>query len=154
MFTLAAQEPQRGWGGPVALLIAVAAFIALATLHDAWMRRRGLPSPTEGDDPDDGVNPQVGSVSDTSDTAGDPGWWGRIVERGGRRVRVAAPPADDDVDLALDDEPETLEEAVARLDAEGVPYAEIVRRVMADFRVSESTAKRRIRDSREARSAA
>ncbi|OKI52842.1 hypothetical protein [Micromonospora sp. CB01531] len=156
MFTLAAaQEPHRGWGGPVALLIAVAVFITIATLHDVWMRR-GLPSPTEGDDTEDGVTAQVSKVSDTDDTDRDTNWWGRIVEHGGRRVRVDGPPRDEALDLELDDEEpaETLEEAVDRMDRQGVPYAEIVRRVMADHQVSESTAKRAIRRSREARSPA
>ncbi len=153
MYTHAATETaHRGWGGPIALLIAVAAFIAYATLHDAWMRRRDLPSPTEGDTSDRGVNTQVSDGVSVSDTTGDTGWWGRIVERGGRRVRVDGQPARDvELDFDLDDDgPETLEEAVDRMGRQGVPYAEIVRRVMADHGVSESTAKRRIRDSRAA----
>ena len=157
MFTnLAAAEPHRGWGGPVAILAAVAVFITYATLLDAWQRRRGLPSPTGEGDTDTGVNAQVGAVSDTDDTTGDTNWWGRIVERGGRRVRVDGEPRDEALDLDLDgdDEPESLEDAVDRMDRQGVAYAEIVRRVMAAYRVSESTAKRRIRDSREARTAA
>ncbi|OKI47245.1 hypothetical protein A6A27_10375 [Micromonospora sp. CB01531] len=153
MFTLAAAEPSRGWGGPVALLIAAVVFVAFATLHDVWMRR-GLPSPTEGDDTDGGDTSQVSSVSDTDDTDRDTSWWGRIAEVGGRRVRVDQEPRDEALDLDLEDEkPESLEEAVDRMDRQGVPYVEIVRRVMADYQVSESTAKRRIRDSREARSA-
>ncbi|WP_422772116.1 hypothetical protein ACN28C_03190 [Plantactinospora sp. WMMC1484] len=59
-----------------------------------------------------------------------------------------------DIDLTLDDpeqaEP-SLEEFVDRLDLGGVPYAEIVRRAMAEYKLSEATAKRRIRDCRERR---
>lgn len=158
MFTLAAtQEPARGWGGPVAILIAVAIFIAFAALHYTWQERRGLPSPTEEDAPDTGVNSQVSVVSDTDDTGRDTSWWGRIVERDGRRVRIdERAPRDEELDLALeeDEQAETLEEAVDRMDRQGIAYAEIVRTVMATYRVSESTAKRRIRDSREARAAA
>lgn len=157
MLTLAAtQEPARGWAGPVAILIATAVFIGFATLHDAWMRRRDLPSPAEGDDTGGGVKAQASAVSDTDDTDRDTGWWGRIVERGGQRIRVdERPPRDEDLDLDLeeDEEAETLEEAVGRMDRQGIPYAEIVRTVVASYRVSESTAKRRIRGSREARSA-
>ncbi|MGJ3228932.1 hypothetical protein ACQEUV_26785 [Micromonospora aurantiaca (nom. illeg.)] len=132
----------------------MALFITFATLHDTWMRSRGLPSPDEDDTTDTGVNPQVTPGSDTDDTADDTSLWGRIVNRGGRRVRVYTEPARDaevDVDLEDDEEFETLEEAVDRMDRQGVPYAEIVRRVMVAYQVSESTAKRRIRDSRKVR---
>lgn len=153
MFILAAAaEPSRGWGGPVALLIVAAVYVTGATLHQSWMERRDLPSPTEEDDPSVAVSPQVGVVSDTDDT-NDGSLRGPIIERGGRRVRVYYKEEGDGGEVDLDlggDEPETLEEAVARLDRQGVAYAEIVRRVMADYGVSESTAKRRIRDVRAA----
>lgn len=162
MFTLAeAAQSQRGWGGPVALLIAVVAFLAFAGLHYAWHERRGLPSPTEDGDTDTGVNTQVSEVSDTDDTDHDTGWWGRIVEVGGRRVRAGGPaPRDPVVDVALDEddepeeEPATIEEVVATMLDRGHPYAEIVRHVMDEFEVSEATAKRRIRDVRAERIAA
>ncbi|MEW2442769.1 hypothetical protein [Micromonospora marina] len=155
MFTLAeAAEPQRGWGGPIALLVGVAAFLAFAGLHYWWQERKGLPSPTDDDDTDLGVNEQVSAVSDTDDTDRDTNPWGRIVNRGGRRVRVYDTGRDGELDLDLTElNPETPEEAADRMDREGVPYMEIVRTVMADYRVSESSAKRAIRDSRRARSA-
>ncbi|GAB3817594.1 hypothetical protein GCM10027605_68550 [Micromonospora zhanjiangensis] len=113
--------------------------------------------PRRGGDNRRGVNPQLSEVSDTDDTTADTPWWGRIVERGGRRVRVvpgAVPERDPELDWDLEEgDTETLEEAVDRMDQDGVPYAEIVRRVMADYEVSESTAKRRIRESRQARAA-
>lgn len=148
-------EPSRGWGGPLAILIAVAVFVAIATVHHniTEARARRPHSPAGRGARVVGVKPLVSSVSDTSDTDADTGWWGRIVELGGHRVRQIEDghqPADDDIDLALDggDESETLEEFIARADDAGVPYAEIVRDAVRAFRVSESTAKRRIRDVR------
>lgn len=172
MLTLAAaQEAPRGWGGPVAILAAVVVFYLFATTHQRIRDARRTPSPTPRGGRGVRVKPQVRSVSDTDnttpdttdDTDAETDWWGRIVEVGGRRFRQARQimrtgalddeddefeHADDDVDLALDDEPETMEEAIARMDEAGVPYAEIVRAVMRDYEVSESTAKRRIRDVR------
>ncbi|MEU5950527.1 hypothetical protein ABZ793_34000 [Micromonospora sp. NPDC047465] len=154
----AAEEPSRGWGGPIALGLVLAVYIAGATLHDWWMRTRGVPSPTEGDAPGVSVNAQVSAVSDTDDTDRDTGWWGRLVTLpDGRRARTNVPAtaiADEELDLDLDaaeDEEETIEDVIDRLDFRGVPYVEIVATVMGQFRVSESTAKRRIRDARAAR---
>ncbi|MCX4474797.1 hypothetical protein OOK41_31550 [Micromonospora sp. NBC_01655] len=155
----AAEEPSRGWGGPIALAIVAAVYIAGATIHH-HVRSRQDPSPTGEGDTSVSVKPQVSAASDTDDTTRDTGWWGRIVEVGGQRVRATgartAPAREADVDLDLDgddeqDEPETIEDVIDRLDFRGVPYAEIVATVMGGFRVSESTAKRRIRDTRAAR---
>ncbi|MEU4777454.1 hypothetical protein [Micromonospora sp. NPDC023633] len=159
----AAEEPQRGWGGPIALGIVVVVWIAGATLHDWWMRTRGLPSPTEGDDPDISVNAQVSAVSDTDDTGRDTGWWGRLITLpDGRRVRSIAPaavPVDEEEDLDLDgaqdeEEPATIEDVIGTMLDRGHPYATVVRHVMDEFEVSEATAKRRIRDVRAERIAA
>ncbi|WP_036374345.1 PqqD family protein [Micromonospora sp. ATCC 39149] len=161
----AADEPTRGWGGPIALAIVAAAYIAGATLHDWWRRTRQDPSPTGDGDTESGVKPQVTQVSDTSDTDRDTGWWGRIVEVGGRRVRTAdgpEPTRDTDVDLDLDgddaedeeDEAESIEDVIGKMLDRGHPYAEIVRSIMEEFEVSEATAKRRIRDVRAERIAA
>ncbi|MEK8108637.1 hypothetical protein NKG94_34375 [Micromonospora sp. M12] len=74
----------------------------------------------------------------------------------GRRARTHA--AAENVDEAEEEldviEPETEEDAVTRMLDGDVQYAEIVRRLMADFRISEATAKRRIRDVRAERIAA
>jgi hypothetical protein len=159
MLILAAvtQEPQRGWGGPIALLIAGAIFIAFATgLHQFQEAReaRRNPSPTPPGGRGVRVKPQVSAGSDTDDTDRDTDdWQGRIVQVDGAYYRVYPRPDagvdEDDVDLELDEpDEETIEQAVIRMDGEGVPYNEMVRRLVADYRVSESTAKRRIRDTR------
>lgn len=162
MLTIAAEEMHRGWGGPIAILIAVAIFIAIATVHDHFKESQD-PSPTGKGGRGVRVNSQVTEVSDTDDTDSDTGWWGRIVDRDGRRwrqvahvVRTGASLPAEGIDLALDEEEdeeadETLEEYVDRLDRAGVGYAEIVREAMDEYRVSEATAKRRIREARESR---
>lgn len=143
----AAAEPSRGWGGPIALGIVAAIYVAGATLHHHFREPR---SPAEGDTPGVRVNTQVSAVSDTDDTDADTGWWGRIVERNGRRVRAAGPPAEDvDEELDLDLEgAETMEDAIVRLEGQGSSYMEIVRHLVDEHRVSESTAKRAIRTVR------
>jgi hypothetical protein len=151
MFTLAAESSSRGWGGPIALLVAVAAFTLFIGLHWLWKQHRGLPSPTGRGDTEPGVNPQFNAVSDTDDTDRDTSWWGRIIEQDGRRVRAAGPPPERDEELDLDlvdEEPETAEDVIGRMLDRGHPYVEIVRAVMDEFEVSEATAKRRIRDVR------
>ncbi|WP_431895899.1 hypothetical protein [Micromonospora haikouensis] len=169
LLAAAAEEPARGWGGPIALAAVAAVYIAGATLHHHF-RTREDPSPTGEGDSGSGVKPQVTQVSDTSDTDRDTGWWGRIVEVGGRRVRTAdgpAPTRDTDVDLDLDgddaegeedegeeDEAESIEDVIGKMLDRGHQYAEIVRQVMEEFEVSEATAKRRIRDVRAERIAA
>jgi len=156
--TLAAAEaPTRGWGGPIALAIVVVVYVTGVTLHQTYLQSHEGPSPTEEGTPSVSVKPQVKAVSDTDDTSRDTGWWGRLTTLpDGRRVRVTGPV--DEVDVDLDDEPdeddeeeETIEDVIDRLDYRGVPYVEIVASVMSEFRVSESTAKRRIRDARAAR---
>ncbi|XTZ18204.1 hypothetical protein ACQSSU_12920 [Micromonospora echinospora] len=166
----ATEEPNRGWGGPVALVVAVAAFYVIISVHHRIQEvreRRGNPSPTPPAGRGVSDTTQVRAVSDTDDTARDTepdtGWWGRIVEAGGRRFRVYDQPgaesADEEVDVALDDdedddpeeETETIEDVIDRLEFRGVSYGEIVATLMADFKISESTAKRKIREARAAR---
>ncbi|WKU03766.1 hypothetical protein [Micromonospora sp. HUAS LYJ1] len=162
LLAAAADEPTRGWGGPIALGIVGVIYVTAVTLHDRWLRRD--PSPTEGGDPDTGVNAQVSAVSDTDDTTRDTGWWGRIVEVDGRRVRAGErkpAPADPEVDVDLDDvaedepeEQETVEEVIGTMLDRGHGYADIVRTIQEEFDISEATAKRRIRDVRAERIAA
>jgi hypothetical protein len=157
----AAEEPTRGWGGPIALAVAVGTwYVFISVFHrvqEARGGRRTDPSPTPPAGRGVSDTTQVRAVSDTADTARDTGWWGRIATVAGKRVRViegTAEPVDEEVDVALDDdedERETEEDVVDRLDRRGVQYHEIVSTLMADFRISESTAKRRIRDARAAR---
>jgi hypothetical protein len=161
MFTnAAAVEPHRGWGG----LIAIAIALGCAWLVHLATRRNASPTPpTPGPSR---VDTQVKAVSDTDDTSADTDWWGRIEEHGGVRLRrfraVLATgssdlPEDDvdhDIDLALADEeraPEKVEDLVDRLDRAGTGYMDIVRRLIADYGISEATAKRRVRDARATR---
>ncbi|RLK13341.1 hypothetical protein DER29_4359 [Micromonospora sp. M71_S20] len=159
----AAEEPSRGWGGPIALGLVLAVYITGATLHDWWLRTHEAPSPTEEDDPGVSDPAQVSAVSDTDDTDRDTGgWWGRLITLpDGRRVRSTAPtaPVDEELDLDLDgdqdkEEPATIEDVIGTMLDRGHQYAEIVRHVMEEFEVSEATAKRRIRDVRAERIAA
>ncbi|SCL42183.1 hypothetical protein GA0074692_6853 [Micromonospora pallida] len=159
----AAQEPERGWGGPIALFAAVAAFYVIISVHHRVQEareRRANPSPTPPGRRGVSDTTQARTVSDTADTERDTGWWGRIATIGGKRVRVIegiVEHVDEAVDVALDDdepaedEEEAIEDVVDRLEYRGVAYSEIVATLMADFKVSEATAKRRIRDARAAR---
>ncbi|WP_320067852.1 hypothetical protein [Micromonospora sp. RTGN7] len=151
MLIIAAAEASRGWGGPVALALAIIAFAIVAGVTERLRTHPENPSPTEGAAPSVRVNPQFAKVSDTDDTDDDTGgWWGRIATVGGRRVRVV-----DDVDDLDDvDEPQTIEDAVAELLDDGVAYSRIVDTLVTDWHVSEATAKRRIRDVRAERIAA
>ncbi|MBM0275081.1 hypothetical protein [Micromonospora tarensis] len=146
----ATSDPDRGWGGPIALLIAIVVFLTVIGIQEYINPEN--PSPTGDQGSGVTANPKVNSVSDTDDTEPDTSWWGRIRDVGGRRVRVVDEPVDDELDLDLDDEdePETVEKAVARMVGERQSYMEIVRHLMTVHRVSESTAKRRIREHHEA----
>ncbi|MET7949203.1 hypothetical protein [Micromonospora sp. NPDC005324] len=141
----ATAEPERGWGGPIAVLVALllfGLFIGIQEYRD--------PSPTEDEEGGVSANLKVKSVSDTDDTDRDTGWWGQIRNVGGRRVRVVDELVDEELDLNLDDEdePETVEAAVARMTGERRPYMEIVRHLMSVHGASESKAKRAIRNAR------
>lgn len=198
MLIAAAEETQRGWGGPIALVVACLLFWLFVVVH----RKITNPSPTP---PDHGGTKAVGpaqrrfAISDTPaeiprdttadtgarprdtirdtrfpgrdtaspgpDTDADTAWWGRIVEVGGRRFRAAAhiartgdspPPEpererddfDDALDLVADEEPGTVEEWLERAAADGMTYGDMVRGAMDAYGISESSAKRRIRDMR------
>lgn len=159
MTLAAAAEPTRGWGGPIALALVFVLWLTGATLHDRYLRTHPSPTPAEEGSVSD--TSQASAVSDTDDTdrdtTPDTGWWGWIVETGGRRHRVYDQVVDDQADEAAEPEPEeeapTIEDVIARLEDRGLPYMEIVRHLMDEFEVSEATAKRRIREVREERRA-
>jgi hypothetical protein len=173
LYAAASAEPARGWGGPVALLVAFLIFRIVVMPAGRWvMSKIGNPSPTPALPTAERVKAQA-TVGVTDDGSGsDAGWWGRIVEVGGVRVRQAQqvwrtgshelPPADDDedddleedpeIDLALDeDEPEdegegeTVEQYIHRARDLKLPYAQIVRVVMEYYDLTEPAAKYRIR---------
>jgi hypothetical protein len=173
MLLAAATEPARGWGGPAALLAAFLIFRVVVMPAGRWvMSKIGNSSPTPALPPAERVKAQA-TVGVTDDGSGsDAGWWGRIVEVGGVRVRQAQqvwrtgshelPPADDgedddldedpEIDLALDedepddeDEGETVEQYIARARDLKLPYAQIVRVVMEYYDLTEPAAKYRIR---------
>lgn len=78
----------------------------------------------------------------------------QIMATGGLEEIEEAPeqPADDEPEE--DDEGERIEEYIARARGHRVPYNQIVRVVVDYYGVSESTAKRRIKEVDEARRAA
>lgn len=180
MMTLAAAATgqPRSWAGIIALILGYVGFRLVVFFWRKW--REATPTPLslpEGSRPK--VQATVGV--NTDDTDADTSWWGRIVESSGDRFRVvrqivttgsaALPPGgdDDEVDVALDaapdDDPldvdglpasrsEELNEYVRRALAIPVPYSHIVRVAVKTYGVSESTAKRRIREVRAAEDAA
>lgn len=160
----AATQPGRSWSWLIALGVAYVVFRLVAP----WLRKIRNPSPTPALPRGQRVKVQatVGVTEDEPTDEPEVGWWGRIREVGGVRFRQAQqivttgshelPPAAEveDVDVPLDDEveeqTETIEEYVARLRTLGVAHNEIVRLAVRHYAVSESTAKRRIREVDEA----
>lgn len=169
-----AAEPARGWAGPVAILAAFVAFRLLMPVMRRLRDKINNPSPTLELPTAERVKVKA-TVGFTEPEPVEPerGWWGEIVERGGHRYRQARqvmatgshvlPPADDEpdadleIDLALDEDDdspaeeveertETVEEYITRARRIGAPYSRILRTVVAHYGVSESTAKRRIRE--------
>ncbi len=155
---------QQGWGGPVAILAAGA---ALYLLHVVMSKIRN-PSPTPPRGAGSREKPQVEAGSDPNDPDDDPGWWGRIVEVNGVRMRQARqvwktgsaqlPPGpenapdsdtDDELDLELDDGREPIGQWMLALDRT-VGTNELIRQAAARYRVSETTAKRALRAARAA----
>lgn len=161
IYYAAAGDPPRSWAGIVALLVAYGLFLFFAPL----LQKIGKSSPTRALPRGHRVKVQS-TVGVTDDEPGDTevGWWGRIVEIGGVRYRQAKqimatgspelPPVGegDDIDVPLDDDPgddeddESAMEYIARARGLKVPYNHIVRVVMDHYGLSESTAKRRIRE--------
>jgi hypothetical protein len=162
----AAVEAHRSWSWLIAALVAYGLFLLFTPL----IRKIKSPSPTPSIEGVRRTKVQA-TVGVTEDEPAEPaeiGWWGRIVEQGGVRFRQAkqimatggleeieeAPeqPADDEPEE--DDEGERIEEYIARARGHRVPYNQIVRVVVDYYGVSESTAKRRIKEVDEARRAA
>jgi hypothetical protein len=161
-----APDAHRSWAWLAAALAAYGIFLLFTPL----IRKIRNPSPPPAIE---GVRPKKvqATVGVTEDEPAEPaeiGWWGRIIEKGGVRFRqaqeimatggLAEPPEDDEVDVPLDDEPdetedqgEAIEEYIARARGLRVPYNAIVRVVVDHYGVSESTAKRRIREVDETR---
>jgi len=164
---LAAAEAPRSWSWLIAVLVAYGLFLLFTPL----IRKIRNPSPPPAIEGVRRTKVQA-SVGVTEDEPAEPaevGWWGRIVESGGYRFRQAKQimatgglegldeESDEEVDLSLDDEAEDdeqgekIEEYIARARGLRVPYNAIVRVVVDYYGVSESTAKRRIREVDDAR---
>lgn len=164
--TLSAAEAHRSWSWLIAALVAYGLFLLFTPL----IRKIKSPSPTPSIEGVRRTKVQA-TVGVTDDEPAEPaeiGWWGRIVEQGGLRFRQAkqimatgshelseeADPEDDEEPGEEDDEGEKIEEYITRARGLRVPYNQIVRVVVEYYGVSESTAKRRIREVDEARRAA
>lgn len=154
----------RSWAWLAAALAAYGLFLLFTPL----IRKIRFPSPPPAIEGvrRTKVQATVGVTDDEPTEPAEVGWWGRIVEVGGVRMRQAKQimatggleePAeddlDDDVDIPLDDEEqgEKIEEYIARARDLRVPYNQIVKVVVDHYGVSESTAKRRIKEVDEAR---
>jgi len=162
-----APDAHRSWAWLAAALAAYGLFLLFTPL----IRKIRNPSPPPSIEGvrRTKVQATVGVTEDEPTEPAEIGWWGRIVEKGGVRYRqakeimatggLAEPSEDDEVDVPLDDEPdddsedqgEAIEEYIARARGLRVPYNQIVRVVVDYYGVSESTAKRRIREVDETR---
>jgi hypothetical protein len=154
----AASEPDRGWGGPLAILIA---FTIMWVIH-LVVQHRAAHSPPPPRHARIGDNAQVGSVPDTDDPAAVTPWWGRIVTIDGQRIRQVwrtgsseVPDEPDDEGWLADWAPADDDEGEAEdivgwvrdyLDA--MKYADLVRAGVKRWGVSERTMKRRIAEAR------
>lgn len=162
-----AATDHRSWAWLAAALAAYGLFLLFTPL----IRKIRTPSPPPAIEGvrRTKVQATVGVTEDEPSEPAEIGWWGRIVEKGGVRFRqakeimatggLAELTEDDakDVDVPLDEEPgddeqdEKIEEYIARARGLRVPYNAIVKVVVEYYGVSESTAKRRIREVDEAR---
>jgi hypothetical protein len=171
-------EANRGWGGPAAILIALAAFYAITQYREWWQARKiQIPSPTPPRGGGHDEDPQVADgVTDDDTTDDTEPWWAGWQERipladGSTLVRQAkavwrtgsaelpeddepdepAAEPDDDEDQDGDDEVrgETRAEYADRLIAVPVQYTAAVQAIMRAYGVSESTAKRDIAAAQE-----
>jgi hypothetical protein len=174
----AAEEAARGWDNTWGLLAGGAVIYAIwrVDLHLRSRTEIENPSPTPALPTAERVKVKA-TVGFTDPEPDEPevGWWGRIVEVGGVRYRqarqiaatgshvlpepeVQPEPPEDDIDLALDDEPEATEEVDEPIEAYinraldlGIPYNQMVKVLMDHYAISKSTAKRRIGEVRSSR---
>jgi hypothetical protein len=164
MLAAEAVEQSRGWGGPAAILIALAAFYVFTQYREWWRLRKiqnSSPPPPGGWG--DSEDPQVG-VGDTDDDTADvtddetPNAWGltrvrladgsvlkrrfQAVWRTGSSELPEDDEADDEDQGADEVEGETREEFADRLVAATVRYSAAVDTIVRAYGVSERTAKR------------
>lgn len=184
-----AAEPDRGWGGPLAILAAFVAFRVVVMPVGRWvMNKIKNPSPppalpagsrpkvqaTVGSSPREPRRDQHyewGSISYEQpgpvkpyEEPERPGWRHRLAQARqiaatGTHVlpepEIEPVPPEDDIDLALDGEPEAeqepaepIEEYIGRALDLGIPYNQIVKVLIEHYGISRSTAKRRIGEVR------
>ncbi|HEX8628383.1 MAG TPA: hypothetical protein VF755_09465 [Catenuloplanes sp.] len=158
MVTAAAVEgSSRGWGGPIAIVVAGSIFY-LVTLVVERYRKIDDSSPARTPPREVKDHTLYHDSPDTDDTDADTTpWYGKIINVNGKKMRVArhiirtGSSPKPDLDIITDDDSETLEEYIARVDEAGMAYSEIVRNAVDSYGISEATAKRRIRDIRDRR---
>jgi len=145
----AVEAAPAGWAHLVGLLVAAGiAFLAVATHQWRMSLRDPSPPPLEG--PDTDMTPGETGDLTLDDTDDDTLPEGRYrMPDGSILVRRWQPPADIDLDLDDEGEDETREEMADRLVAGGGSYADWVREIMGAHDVSEATAKRAIRETRD-----
>lgn len=165
-----AAPAHRSWDWLIAVLIAYGLFLFFAPYLRKLVDKIKNPSPPPAIEGvrRTKVQATVGVTEDEPNEPAEVGWWGRIVEVGGLRFRQAKQimatgshelPDDDgeDIDVPLDDPAPEADDTAEMMgyirDARRmqVPYKYIVDVVMKTYGVSESTAKRRIREVDEAR---
>lgn len=171
MLAAAAQQSPRGWGGPIGLAVALTVFLSFVGLRDRAASGKLWPSPPPGEEDavDDGtqVRHRAGTTGTTSGTTGGTdrgGLWGDLRQSlwatdSRRRDDVDDDLGDDEDEDVVDEDadpgpaaPETAKEAITRMVAAQCRYADIVRYLRRTYGMSERTAKRRIRDVRQATS--
>lgn len=164
MMLAAAVEPERGWGGSVAILIALAAFYSYTQYRAWWQARKEIdnPSPPPRTGRGDSEDPQVGdgvTDDDTSDVTDEeePNRWGltriRLADGSTLTRRAQAVwrtgssrlPEDEVVAEGQGEEEvggETRAEYADRLVAAAARYSAAVDAIVRAYGVSERTAKR------------
>lgn len=162
-----AVEQNRGWGGPVAILVALAAFYSYTQYRAWWEARKEIQNPSpppwarRGDTEDSQVGGGVTDDDTTADTEeATPNRWGltrirladgstltrraqAVWRTGSSRLPEDDQPADADRDEGEDEVGgESRAEYADRLVAATVRYGAAVDAICRAYRVSERTAKR------------